>query len=65
MFDRRLPIPLSIGLVFAFIGAIIGCSSPSVTSLQLTPATETLGAGDTAQFTATATDVKATYGLRM
>ena len=62
MFDRRLPIPLSIGLVFAFIGAIIGCSSPSVTSLQLTPATETLGAGDTAQFTATATYTQGTQG---
>jgi hypothetical protein len=48
---RRLPVLLSIGLAFA----IIGCSSPSVTSLQISPASETLAAGDTAQFTATAT----------
>jgi uncharacterized protein YjdB len=57
MFDRRLPILLSIGLVLAFVG----CSSPSVTSLQITPTSETLAAGNTAQFTATATYTQGTH----
>jgi len=52
MFDRcRLLALLFIGLAVP----IIGCSTASVTGIQISPNTETLAVGDTAQFTATAT----------
>jgi uncharacterized protein YjdB len=51
MFDRRLPVLLLIGLALP----IVGCSTSSVTAVQVSPSTATAAAGQTVQFMATAT----------
>src|SRR5271165_1465130 len=51
MFDRRLPMLLLIGLALP----IVGCSTASVTALQVSPSTATAAVGQTVQFMATAT----------
>src|SRR5580658_4490590 len=57
MFYRRLPILMFIGLVLL----IIGCSTSSVTAIQVSPTTATAAVGQTAQFTATATYTQGTH----
>ena len=54
MFARRCLQGL---VLFGFIPAVIGCASPSLISIQITPDTETFigGAGGTAQFKAIGT----------
>ncbi|MFY9937456.1 MAG: Ig-like domain-containing protein [Silvibacterium sp.] len=57
MFYRRLPVLMFIGLVLL----IIGCSTSSVTAIQVSPTTATAAVGQTAQFTATATYTQGTH----
>ncbi len=57
MFDRRLPVLLLIGLALP----IVGCSTASVTAIQVSPSTATVTAGQTGQFTATATYTQGTH----
>jgi len=57
MFYRRLPVLLFIGLVLL----IIGCSNPSVTAIQVSPAIATAAVGQTVHFTATATYTQGTH----
>lgn len=52
MFDLRCPRALSLFFSLLFLAS---CSNPSVTALKISPASETLAIGNTAQFTATAT----------
>ena len=54
MFYRHLPVLMFIGLVLL----IIGCSTASVTAIQVAPSTATATVGQTMQFTATATYTK-------
>src|SRR5271163_4362540 len=57
MFDRRLPVLLLIGLALP----IVGCSTSSVTAVQVSPSTATAAAGQTVQFMATATYTQGTH----
>lgn len=59
MFDLRYPkwvSSLSLSLLF-----LASCSNPSVTALSISPTSETLAIGNTAQFTATATLSQGTH----
>src|SRR5271165_1447452 len=57
MFDRRLPVLLLIGLALP----ILGCSTASVTAIQVSPSTAAATAGQTVQFMATATYTQGTH----
>lgn len=68
MFDHRGFLRGRLGrgrsLVLLFLGLalpFVGCSNPSVTSLSISPTSETLAIGATAQFTATATLTQGTH----